>query len=103
MVRVAVAGATLACRAHGPAGQRKCPAHFPCLPAPPRAVRAPVRRRIDKKRLMLTSSMMHAKHTDRKVTLCDCLHVQLKTNWFPGMTGATAKAKYDEAHCMGYC
>ena len=31
MMRVAVAGATLACRAHGTAGQRKCPAlsdHF---------------------------------------------------------------------------
>jgi hypothetical protein len=27
----------------------------------------------------------------------------LKTTWFPGMTGATAKSKYDEAHCMGYC
>ena len=26
MMRVAVAGATLACRAHGTAGQRKCPA-----------------------------------------------------------------------------
>jgi hypothetical protein len=40
---------------------------------------------------------------ERNVTFCNCLHVQLKTTWFPGMTGATAKAKYNEAHCMGYC
>jgi len=33
----------------------------------------------------------------------DFLAVQLNSNWHPGMTGATAKANNDRAHCMGYC